>query len=478
MHRIAVHLRSALTQAQHLPIVPLHHPRLASHVLPVVRLSSVTSEPHPLTRLSAAASEHVTCCSLISHHVTTPVRRCSDLRAKFSHEVKLARVSSLPEQKMLEVEWAEGGRSIYPWLWLRDNCQCDQCFHPVSLSRTSFLQDLDLNVAPKSFELTEDGFTLSIHWTDGHSSRHEAPWLHVRAFQAEQRRARDLVHKIPRKFWPPQLPEANWEEVMQSDASLLQWLLLLETYGLVVMKSAPQQQGRIRELAERVAFVKRTHYGEDFSVIVKPDPSNVAYSNKTLALHLDLPYYFYKPGVQFIHFVRQHEGVGGESQVSDALEVAHTLREEHPQHFRLLSSVPVDWVDHANEDGRQYFKALKMPVICLESDGETIWRINFSQPQRDSYFSACPVEDVHAWYAALKAFHDLLYDPRFCRTFKMPPGTVLTLDNLRVTHGRMGFPDSDDVHRHVDGCYVDWDEVRSRRRVLADTLGADITQGL
>ena len=53
-------------------------------------------------------------------------------------------------------------------------------------------------------------------------------------------------------------------------------------------------------------------------------------------------------------------------------------------------------------------------------------------------------------------------------------GTVMTIDNLRVTHGRTGYPgNSEGISRHIEGCYLDWDEVRSRRRVLNCQLEAD-----
>ena len=45
-----------------------------------------------------------------------------------------------------------------------------------------------------------------------------------------------------------------------------------------------------------------------------------------------------------------------------------------------------------------------------------------------------------------------------------------TTDNHRVLHGRTAF-DADSGRRHLQGCYVDRDELRSRLRVLehADT---------
>ena len=47
-----------------------------------------------------------------------------------------------------QINWSSGHCSRYPFVWLRDNCQCELCFHPVSLSRTFYLKDLDTEVRP------------------------------------------------------------------------------------------------------------------------------------------------------------------------------------------------------------------------------------------------------------------------------------------------------------------------------------------
>lgn len=376
---------------------------------------------------------------------------------------------------MIEVAWFAGDSSRYPYLWLRDNCQCENCFHPVSLSRSNYLKDLDLNVEPVEIQTSQESNELQIKWSDGHVSSHDSSWLRVRAFETDFRGKRDRQHKLPRKLWKAELPRVRWCDLLRSEEAVLTWLQLLETYGLVMITDAPKLPGCVGILADKVAFVRKTHYGEEFSVIQKPNPSNVAYSNVPLALHLDLPYYLHKPGVQLIHFVRQIEGEGGETQVSDAVQVAEHLRQVSPELFEVLSTTPVDWMDDAREGGRDHYKLLKMPVICLDSDGKCVTRINFSQPQRDSFFSECPLEKVNDWYFAMKTFHDLLYDPKFCRSFKMESGSMMCLDNLRVTHGRTGYPET--ASRHVDGCYIDWDEVRSRRRVLERRFGSQAFQG-
>ena len=49
-------------------------------------------------------------------------------------------------------------------------------------------------------------------------------------------------------------------------------------------------------------ILKYFYYREDFDVIAKPSPSNVAYSSGPLQLHTDLPYYEYKPGVGLFYY--------------------------------------------------------------------------------------------------------------------------------------------------------------------------------
>lgn len=63
-----------------------------------------------------------------------------------------------------------------------------------------------------------------------------------------------------------------------------------------------------------------------------------------------------------------------------------------------------------------------MHILHFSTDScGDICRINFSQPQRDSFFDI-PLEDVAAWYEAMKTYHALLTDPANCLRFKMTPG--------------------------------------------------------
>ncbi|KAG0714700.1 Gamma-butyrobetaine dioxygenase [Chionoecetes opilio] len=386
----------------------------------------------------------------------------------------IANVAVDHDHRMLRVCWEGGEVEVFPFVWLKDNCRCSSCYHAVSHSRLILMEDIDLEAKPTNAKMVGGGQQVEVVWQDGHRSTYGAEWLRLRGFSEENRRVRESSFRLARKYWGSEslekVPEALFQELLTDDAALLGWLRQLEVFGFVKVNGAPVETGQVRRLAERIAFIRKTHYGEDFSVKAKLDPSNVAYLNGPLQLHADLPYYEYKPGVQFIHCVVQYEGVGGDTQVTDAVHVAHQLQQAHPEHYRVLTDTPVDWFDIGTDENMEFHKLLRLPMICTDKNGE-IRRINLSQPQRNSHFSV-PVGEVAAWYAALVAYHRLLADPQYCLQFKMIPGTILTFDNLRIVHGRTGYL-SGQGERHVEGCYVDWDEVRSRRRVLESKLEPD-----
>lgn len=63
----------------------------------------------------------------------------------------------------------------------------------------------------------------------------------------------------------------------------------------------------------------------------------------------------------------------------------------------------------------------------------------------------------------------LCYSPENLIVFKLKEGETMIFDNWRMLHGREGF-DPSKGHRHLEGCYIDWDEVNCRIRVLKNIL--------
>jgi gamma-butyrobetaine dioxygenase len=63
----------------------------------------------------------------------------------------------------------------------------------------------------------------------------------------------------------------------------------------------------------------------------------------------------------------------------------------------------------------------------------------------------------------------LLGDARFELRFPLAAGELLMFDNSRIVHGRTAF-DAARGRRHLQGCYIDIDEPRSRYRTLSRRL--------
>ncbi|KAH8276093.1 hypothetical protein KR018_007420 [Drosophila ironensis] len=356
----------------------------------------------------------------------------------------------------------------FPGVWLRDNCLCEECFHGSSQSRRLDWDAFDTQVKPTDVRLDPATREAVIKWSDGHESRFGLEWLRQRSFDPEhQKQYLSDFYRPDTQHWSGSRFEEiarhfDYAAVMAQDDVLLQWLQSLAVYGVALLRGAPLDEGVVRKLAERVGFIRRTTYGEEFVVQAKPGAQNFAYLSLPLPLHTDLPYYEYKPSVNILHCLVQTESPGGSNLLVDAFHIADRLRQEHPEDFERLSRVQVDWNDIGSEDGREFHNIWRAPVICLDAQGRYT-RINHSVPQRDSHFNV-PLSEVQPWYDSYSKFVQLARAD--AHAFKTRPGDVLTFNNIRLLHGRTGYDDTEQNSRYIVGAYLDWDIIYSRLRVL------------
>ena len=71
---------------------------------------------------------------------------------------------------------------------------------------------------------------------------------------------------------------------------------------------------------------------------------------------------------------------------------------------------------------------------------------------------------MEPYYDAYRTFNLMLESPEFQIRFKLDPGDLYIVDNIRVMHGRTEF--SGGANRHLQACYADRDGLLSRLRVL------------
>lgn len=354
----------------------------------------------------------------------------------------------------------------FPIVWLRDNCQCDQCFHVESKSRIIDWKNFDVNVKPIAIDLGNDN--VQIKWNDQHSSIFDIKWLCERSFnQNDKEIYTNNVYGLKKTEWNKNgfdkvFKNFKYDDIMNKNSIFKEWLECMIIYGIALVKEVPASPESCRNLANKVEFIKRTHYGEEFTVKAKPGTTNVAYLSSNLQLHTDLPYYEYKPGVNLLHCVTQSESEGGENLLCDGLHVTNKLKNTMHNCYELLKTTEVQWEDIGEENGNKFHSIYRAPVICENANGDVI-RINYSTPQRGSHFNV-PIEKVKPWYESLKVFVNMIH--KESAKYKMSQGEILCFDNRRLLHGRTEYIDTAENIRHVIGVYLDWDYIYSRWRVL------------
>ncbi|KAF2353576.1 TauD/TfdA-like domain [Trinorchestia longiramus] len=371
------------------------------------------------------------------------------------------------ENSRVKITLAPDQELSYPSAWLRENCQCSACFNATSLQRAFILDKPTEQSKMKSVKVTDSG-ALEVIWSDRHQSVYDASWLKEKAFTDDARKRYKNLMRIEPIPWSREhvIAKYSYDALMRDDEILLRWLMELESSGATLIQDLPDYPMASQNVLHRVFRSKVTHYGEVSHVIVRPDANNLAFTDKTLFLHNDLPFYIDLNVLICLHMVKQHTSEGGDTVISDGLMAAQHLQRDHPCHYELLTQTDVYFCDmgsptHATEK-QNFHKIAKYPVIQLNNTGEVMC-IRFNNHVRDS-FTDIPDEKIDSYYKALSTYLNLMY--KHSITFKMENGEMLVLDNNRCQHGRTALQGPGDSTRHLVTSYLAWDEVLCKRRRL------------
>nr|XP_056707455.1 gamma-butyrobetaine dioxygenase [Euleptes europaea] len=386
----------------------------------------------------------------------------------FNPSAPIQKVETLNMNQLVCVHWEDGSQSLYPSVWLRDNCQCPDCFLHSAKARKLPLENLDVNIVAKNVTVTEQK-KVYIIWPDNHNSEFEPEWLKKRCFSEQARtKIQDELFLSEHQYWGSdlQLPTMTFEEVLYCDESAYKWLVTLKKVGIVLLTGAASSQGELLKLGQRIGFLRLTFYGHTWQVQDKMDANNVAYTTEKLSFHTDYPVLQHPPGIQFLHCIKQTP-TGGESEVVDGFHVANKLKERNPQAFQILTSTLVDFTD-TGADYCDFSMQCKQRILDIDDRGQVV-RINFNNATRDTILDI-PAEKVKPFYAALKDFVNLLNSAENKYTYKMKPGEIVVFDNWRLLHGRQSYQAGTEISRHLEGAYADWDVVMSRLRILQKSV--------
>src|SRR2546421_1597447 len=331
------------------------------------------------------------------------------------------------------------GGTFHP-LWLRDNCPCPECRHG------SGQRLLDTRSLPDDLEVVAvDG--TNVTFSDGHTSTFDPALL------ASTRAPR------PRRLWGAEiqddLPVSRHSEVAAGGAALRDWLRAVDQLGFAILTGCPTDPGTVTRVAELFGFVRETNYGRLFDVKTVVDPTNLAYTGLGLGSHTDNPYRDPTPTLQLLHCLASSAD-GGENTLVDGFRVVQDLTRDD---LELLARSPIRF-RYADADAEL---ETETPVISLDPRGETE-AVHYNTRSAQPF--ALPDGLVGPYYGAYQRFGRMLEAPEYRIQFKLAPGDLFIVDNLRVLHGRTAYA-ATGGERHLQGCYADRDALRSKLAVLS-----------
>jgi len=234
---------------------------------------------------------------------------------------------------------------------------------------------------------------------------------------------------------------------------------LLHHKGIAIIKNAPVEEKSALPVLNKISHTRETFFKTPFEVINIPKPNNSAYTAHALRNHMDLPWFENPPGYQFLHCL-VNSAKGGDSSAVDGFAVADYLRKNEKDIFDTLVNVPLKFRD---KDYTQVaIRSVYGSAISLTKDGDYN-DIRFSIATLDTL--DCHPDIMEKVYKAHHRFGKLLHDKKFQINFRLQPGDIFCFNNRRLLHGRTEF-DPNSGHRHLQGYYMDRDEIIGRLKYL------------
>jgi trimethyllysine dioxygenase len=362
-----------------------------------------------------------------------------------------------------------------PNIWLRDNCQCGSCMHGATKQRLLDTFSIPKDIAIQSHEFVgeESGDqVLNIEWSDGHQSSYPRALLSQTAKGHEARAVtrQGLAHL---SLWdssiassPPAIP---YHIVKNRDLTRL--LRNLRKYGFCYVDNTPfEKPDDTKQLLEKIAFIRETHYGGFYDFTSDLSSKDTAYTNIALEAHTDTTYFSDPAGLQAFHLLSHTEGEGGASLLVDGFKVAHELSQLDRKAYEVLSTVNV----HAHASGNEGISIQPyrgFPVLEHDPATGDLLRVRWNSSDRASI--ELPIHEVEIWYDAARKFDALLKKKENEYWEQLVPGRVLIFDNWRVLHGRSAFTGK----RRICGAYVNRDDWISKFK-MAEFGSEAVLKGL
>lgn len=384
--------------------------------------------------------------------------------------------------------------------FLRDSSTSPTSIDPES-GQKLFTTASIIESYPESIEIPTND-RIKITWNDGEISEFDQSFLESNATIENRKFGKYFDDEIVtwdvnKALTLKTIPKFDYDQYLTTKESLAKVLENLNKYGLVQITNIPSKSDQehvdsplVKQIAEKIGYVKETFYGTVFDVKSVPNAKNIAYTSQFLPLHQDLLYYESPPGLQLLHFIK-NKSIGGENVFADGFAAARHVKTVDPEAYLALQSVPINY--HYDKDGHSYYHSRPL-VVENEVVGQGVYgekdhfkEVNYSPPFQAPFdfgvsgqiinksstnisveSGAKELGDRHVFQdflRGLKEFEDYINNPVNQLKFKGEENTCIIFDNRRVLHARDQF-ENESGERWLKGCYVDKDAYLSKLRVM------------
>lgn len=358
----------------------------------------------------------------------------------------------------LIIDWADGRQSQLAAIWLRDHCQMPECRDPHSGQRLLNVTDIPLDIRIQSVKQFDDKLIVEFS-PEKHVSEFSSNWLLENCYCLNQQV--DNRSETGKQLWqtdsfPNGLPRFDYASFCQSAITKAAALQAVKDYGFVLFNKVPCDDGQVLEVIGEFGYVRGTNYGPLFNVRTEVNANNLAFTNLGLGCHLDNPYRDPVPGIQLLHCL-ESSTTGGESILQDGFMAAKILRDENPEHFKILSQ---QWINYRFQDSDADLQS--RAAMFEVNDLNQVIKVRYNNRSIDTL--KLEPSQIEPFYAAYRHYAEIIEREDLQISFKLAAGELMMFDNTRVLHARKAY--SDGGVRHLQGAYSDLDGLYSKLNVL------------
>ena len=380
-------------------------------------------------------------------------------------------------------------RSNRAWAFVRDCCQCDDCWEPTIFSRKCFLHLVSTTPAAVSAEVGAD--TATIRWTDGHRSCYRGEFAaHIRSLPLPAAAAAAAAASRRPQAWippaaaaAPSAPPVSFQGLSPGSEASAAALSRLQTDGFVHIRGVGSERGTLSSVAASLGLqVVESEWGliQDLTQTWKRvnlvDAASDPLVSVTIPPHADLLSATKCPTILALHCLSQVKG--GTSILVDGRAVGRRLLTAYPP-AAVLARVAVGF-RYTSKAGQLSKPVWRHILRCADNasggsggggadedlSGAHTPAVAPVSPATVSglaydnwYMQPCDAgADAETWYASYGRLSAMLLDPANQLQVHLEDGDALLVDNHRMLHGRRQFrldPDPAGKQRHLQLCYME-----------------------